>query len=512
MLALVFGQSRNRRVPWSAAPAATTLFSVGCERGCRFAASHGTRRIGLGGILVWLCLAAAMAPAAAAGVPTASLTQRLRTFRQSSRAVVGVSVRRVADGRVLFEDGATRLLIPASNQKILTSAFALQRLGRAFSFTTTVYRQGDDLALVGDFDPILGDPSLADAAGIYAELDRWAAAVRQKVGPRIQGDLLLRSARTTGEYRHPDWPAGQHRQWYVAPVAELNFHNNCFDVTFQVAGGSVSPQVRPESHLIRVLNRVRAGRRHIWSLRLGQEDSLVELLGTVKVSTRDPLSTAVDHPPLLLGRVLAARLQRAGVTLVGGVRVVPALPGGPAERTALTRTRTPLPKAMARTNKRSLNMAAECFFLRAGDGTWSGSAAVMSQTLAKHFGLKAEGLVVRDGGGLSRRNRVTAGGLTKVLVALAGRKDAEVFLASLPVAGMDGTLRRRMARGPCRGRIRAKTGYIAAVSCLSGYVLDPAAEPALAFSILVNNLRRGSHPAKKLQDDLCRLLVDSTDP
>jgi len=448
-----------------------------------------------------------MAPAAAV-----SPAHRLHAFRQSCRAVVGVSVRHVADGRVLFQDGADNLLIPASNQKILTSAFALQRLGRGFSFTTTVYRQGDDLVLVGNFDPILGDPSLAGAAGIYAELDRWAAVVRRKVGPRIEGDLLLRSARTPGEYRHPDWPVRQHRKWYVAPVAALNFHNNCFDVTFQVAGGAVSPRVRPESHLIRVVNRVRAGRRHIWSLRLDQEDSLVELRGTVKVSTRDPLSTAVDHPPLLLGRVFAARLQRAGVTLAGSVRVIAALSGSPPERTALAQTRTPLPKAMARANKRSLNMAAECLFLCAGDGTWSGSAAVMSRTLTRHFGLKAEGLVVRDGGGLSRRNRVTAGGLTKVLVALAGRKDAEVFLASLPVAGMDGTLRRRMARGPCRGRIRAKTGYIAAVSCLSGYVLDPAGKPELAFSVLVNNLRRGSHPAKKLQNDLCRLLVVSTNP
>jgi len=238
----------------------------------------------------------------------------------------------------------------------------------------------------------------------------------------------------------------------------------------------------------------------------------VELRGTVKASTRDPLSVAADHPPLLLGRVFAARLRRAGVALAGGVRVIEDLPGGPAGRTALARTRTPLPTALARANKRSLNMAAECLFLRAGDGAWSGSARIMSQTLAEHFGLKAAGLVVRDGGGLSRKNRVTAGGLTKVLVALAKRKDAAVFLASLPVAGVDGTLRRRMTKGPCRGRIRAKTGYIAGVSCLSGYALDPAGKPAMAFAILVNNLRGGSHPAKKLQDDLCRLLVDSLNP
>ena len=90
------------------------------------------------------------------------------------------------------------------------------------------------------------------------------------------------------------------------------------------------------------------------------------------------------------------------------------------------------------------------------------------------------------------------------------RKDGRVFLASLPASGIDGTLRRRMKAPPYRGRIRAKTGYITGVSCLSGYVLDDSGKEVLAFSILVNRVRAGNGwRAKQMQDRICRLLVDS---
>ena len=154
-------------------------------------------------------------------------------------------------------------------------------------------------------------------------------------------------------------------------------------------------------------------------------------------------------------------------------------------------------------------MSAECMFLRAGDGTWSGSAKIMIDTLAKAYGLSPDSLQVRDGGGLSRGNRVTADAVTKILAALARGEQAHLFLDSLPISGTDGRLRRRMAKDPYRGRVLGKTGYIAGVSCLSGYVLDRARKPALAYSILVNDVPSGKgYLAKRLQDDLCRMMVD----
>jgi len=108
----------------------------------------------------------------------------------------------------------------------------------------------------------------------------------------------------------------------------------------------------------------------------------------------------------------------------------------------------------------------------------------MEKALAASFNLPAGALVVRDGSGLSARNRVWPAVMTRVLAEMTRRPGWEVFLASLPVAGIDGTLKRRMLDPPVRGRVAAKTGYIAQASCLSGYVLDGRGRPAIAFSIL----------------------------
>ena len=151
-------------------------------------------------------------------------------------------------------------------------------------------------------------------------------------------------------------------------------------------------------------------------------------------------------------------------------------------------------------------------FLRAGDGTWSGSAELMNRTLTRAHGLDEDALRVRDGSGLSHDNRATPAAVTAVLAGLAGGDGAAAFLASLPVSGEDGTLRRRLARKPYRGRVRAKTGYASGVSCLSGYVLGADGRPSLAFSILVNGIRPGkAWKAKQLQDALCRVMVEARD-
>ena len=82
---------------------------------------------------------------------------------------------------------------------------------------------------------------------------------------------------------------------------------------------------------------------------------------------------------------------------------------------------------------------------------------------------------------------------------------------SLARAGIDGTLSKRMTTAPCKGRIIAKTGYINGVSCLSGYVLDKTGKPAMAFSIMANDMPGRVAPAKALQESICQMLVNQLD-
>lgn len=454
----------------------------------------------------------AVVHAAGAQVDRAALSQRVAAaveeFRKTAAPTVGIAAVDLRTGQTLLDINAAAPLIPASNQKLLTSAFALARLGRDFRFTTTVYSLGDDILVVGDGDPTLGDPVLAAAAekSIYAELDRWAQAIRQTRGTVI-GDLVLCTSWLRGSGRHEDWPRGQWQRWYAAPAASLNFNDNCFDITFSVASGRATPRVQPASRFIQVVSQVQVARKHGWSASTNEDDSVLTLTGTLARGGEEPVSVAVDHPPLLLGRALAERLALAGVTLGGTVRAAPVASVDLAQARRIAQTTTPLAVVLARSNKRSLNLAAECLFLRAGDGTWTGSAALMARTLQEVPGLDTTGLVIRDGGGLSRGNRVSAATMTALLSAVLRRSEGKLLVDSLPISGTDGTMQRRLAESPYRGRVLGKTGYIAGVCTLSGYVLDEAGRPAIAYSILVNDAPSAAK-AKGFQDALCRLLVD----
>ena len=459
-------------------------------------------------LLIGLSLAAG--PAAPATTPTVQqrVVAHVAPFEAARRAVVGVSAVDVLTGQTLVAHRADEPLIPASNQKLLTSAFALVRLGADFRFATGVFAWGPDLVVAGEFDPTLGDPRLAAERGvtIYAELDDWAAAVRKHAGGAVRDVIVCEPAHPPG--RHPDWPEGQHQRWYAVPVGTLNFNDNCFDVRFvQAAGGALTPVVEPQSRFLRVENQLRSAPPHEWGLRCEDDDATVVLTGRASRPSTEPMSVSVEQPGLLLGRAFAERLVRGGTAVNGRVRRAGPREVEWADARPVAMTTTPLFVVMRRACKRSLNLAAEAMFLRAGDGTWAGSAEMMRRTLSEAYDLPAGSLRPADGGGLSRNNRVTPAAVTKVLSAVVVRPEGLLLLHSLPVAGVDGTLARRFGGSPCRGRVLAKTGYIRGVATLSGYLLDDQSRPRVAFSILVNGPGGILDPARRLQEGICEVLL-----
>jgi D-alanyl-D-alanine carboxypeptidase/D-alanyl-D-alanine-endopeptidase (penicillin-binding protein 4) len=454
-----------------------------------------------------LCASTGHAQAAREATLAQRVAARAATFEKAS-AVAGVSVVDLRSGKAVVGLRADELRAPASNQKILTSAVALTRLGASYKFVTKVFELDGDVVVLGGFDPTLGDRVLAEqnAFDAEAELDAWSAAVRKAMGQKVRNIVLCSSA--PAGLRHPDWPANQLDNWYAAPVAELNYNNNCIDVKLKGAGAGVSAEIAPPSRFIRVVSQLRQGPAN-WSVKIADDCSAVTVQGQAQ-GAAPARSIAVDSPQLLLGRVLADRLAAAGVTVTGELRVTAPSSVDFVRASPLASSATSLPAVMARANKRSLNMAAECMFLAAGDGTWEGSGKVASETLVKSFGLKPQQFAIRDGSGLSPRDRVSPAAMTTLLASLVRHRDARAFIDSLPVSGVDGTMTKRLDVRPYRQRVLGKTGYIAGVSALSGYVLDSNGKPAYAFSVLCNQIS-GPADAKSLEDDICRMLVDSLD-
>jgi D-alanyl-D-alanine carboxypeptidase/D-alanyl-D-alanine-endopeptidase (penicillin-binding protein 4) len=218
----------------------------------------------------------------------------------------------------------------------------------------------------------------------------------------------------------------------------------------------------------------------------------------------------MNNPPLVLGRVLADRIEQAGGKIEGEIKLLSADQAPLTGAQPLIKTATPLSLVMNRADKRSVNMIAEGMFLRAGDGTFQGSAELETQTLRQTYGLDAGSFTVSDGSGFSRNNKVSPRAMVKLLTAVLKRRDNRVLIDSLPVSGVDGTLSKRMTDAPYRARVLGKTGYIAGVSALSGYVLDSEGRPAVAYSVLVNKCADLAR-AKRTEEMVCRAIVDMLD-
>jgi len=141
--------------------------------------------------------------------------------------------------------------------------------------------------------------------------------------------------------------------------------------------------------------------------------------------------------------------------------------------------------------KVSQNQYAETFLKAAGAasgglGTTRGGRRAAVDTFVE-WGIPADGYVISDGSGLSRYNYIAPATITTILARLhADPRHRDPFLATLPIAGKDGTIANRMRRSRAEGNAQAKTGSIANVRALSGYVKTRDGE-TLAFSILAND-------------------------
>jgi len=162
-------------------------------------------------------------------------------------------------------------------------------------------------------------------------------------------------------------------------------------------------------------------------------------------------------------------------------------------------------------NKESQNLHAETLLRRLGLAVFK-DASVEASRRAREAFLKAQGVrfedtAMYDGSGLSRADLVSARSLGDLLVAMDRHPHARAFRDSLPIAGVDGSLRRRMAGTPAQGRVFAKTGSIRHVNALAGYV-DAASGRRIAFSILVNHHTRPSKEATDAIDAICVQLAE----
>ncbi len=431
-------------------------------------------------------------------------------------------------------------MIPASNLKLLTTAAALHTLGKDFAFETKLIHLGGDanaaeLLVLGDGDPAFGDDYVLRKWGVKVKdveqfLSLWVDAVR-KAGIKRISKLLVDDRIFDREFVHESWPRDQLNRWYCAQVSGLNFHTNCIDVYPEPTLPGDSPRIRvmPDSPFLSTSNLAKTGAADTFWISRKLGTNQIAFRGSVKHQRTKPVHVTVHDPAIYFCRVLAHRLNKAGVRVDQIAHV------GPTQDISQGKTlhviRTPLSIALTRCNKRSQNLYAEALFKRMGrkltgtPGSFRTGAAAVRLFLQKHIGTAAASVRSADGSGMSRDNRVTARIMVQVLEAMHRDKQAgKLFRQSMAVAGQDGTVAKRMKQ--VKARVYAKTGYINGVSCLSGYIVLPKKGAAsantssapsaladaddgrvIAFSFLFNNIRPSLSAVMSVQDQLVAMIV-----
>ena len=442
---------------------------------------------------------------------------------QLGGATVAVSVRDAETGAVLVDENAGELMIPASNMKLFTTGAALHVLGPRFEFRTRAIIDGEHLVIVGDGDPGFGDPELlelmqvGDRMGLGVEefLQLWVSAVRE-AGIHYLATVTVDDRVFDRNFVHPSWPADQLNRRYCAEVAGFNFHGNVLHC-YPRPGQGHRPDVRlfkPSAPWLLITNRATndggpGDRNDVWIARRKDTNELT-FYGNVKFPYRTPAPVTVHDMPEFFARLLADRLDAAGILVDGWGVADPSAPPATG-RTLAPLIATPISTVITRCNRDSQNLYAEALIKRIGQaltnepGSWVNGAAVVRLVVHERLGDSnlAAKLVIHDGSGLSRDNRVAATTVTAWLNTFHDdERLGELFIDSLAVAGQSGTLSKRFRNVDLHGTtVQGKSGYIRSVSCLSGYVTAPN-QQRRSFSILINGLSEAGSvaKAKRLQE------------
>jgi len=443
-------------------------------------------------------------------------------------ARIGISVFDLERGEVLYGKEPDIRLNLASNAKVLTSTVALDRLGPDFRWRTAVYADKWD-PLTGTVQGNLyvrgrGDPTLR--AGDLRTLahDLKLAGVRT-----IQGQLVFDTSYFDKVVEPPHFgEQPKERAGFRAPVGAVSIEGNSVVVVVEPNTAGILPatvSLEPAvGDYVRVtvadVATITRGRTRLRvETKLKKDWIELEVTGQIRADQgTEWIRRRIDDPLRMAGEVMKRALAAEAITLVKKKLGQAAVPEK--ARLLAFHDSPPLGEVVRAMNKLSNNFYAEVVLKTLGaesgpaysipprPATWADGLAAISTWLVDVGGLAEGSFRVGNGSGLFTSTEVSAGQMTQVLDA--AWRDFRVgpdLASSLAVMGVDGTVRSRLARSPAKGRARAKTGTLAAVSTLAGYVAVDSRRP-LAFAILVNDIPEGGRAhARRLQDEIVAACV-----
>lgn len=450
-------------------------------------------------------------------LPAQSLSDRIEEILKDSlfvSAQIAIDVYDLTNQEYAYRKNEDLLFHPASSMKLFTTAASLLYLGIDEKFKTNFLYTGSiidsvlngDLVVEGGFDPMF----------ITSDLDSLIIKLHQKGIKKINGNLLADISNIDSLYFGRGWMWDDNPNSYMPYLSSLNINKNSLKICYQPGGIGDNALIKfePPSNYFTFENNLITTNEDTSNIKITRdwpgERNHILVQGEISYRRKsDSLQVNIKHPHLYFLQLLSEKLNKNDIPFSGKMDVL----FDNTELDTLYQFNRNLIDVINETNKVSDNLNAEMLLRKLSRRFFDSSASAekglqLIDSLVIKLGRNPKHFVFADGSGLSHYNLVSASLIVDLLKYIYYEHPMEYryFFNSLPIAGLDGTLEKRMKFGKAFSSVYAKTGTISGVSTLSGYVKTEN-ENLLAFSILIQNFTGSAKTARNIQDKICNILA-----
>lgn len=438
----------------------------------------------------------------------------------------GVLIESLKSGEIWYEQNADRMFMPASNQKILTTAAALLTLGENFNFETSLYYNGEivdsvlqgDLIVKGNGDPTFYTRFFDDPRDPFFS---WADTLLKMGIRKIEGNIIGDDNYFDDERYGEGWTLSNLPHWYAAESGALQFNENCLDLQI-IKPASIGDTVKiipnVKSSYYSIINNTMVtdtGRTRIrFDRPFGTNQIIVSGNVTIGKDTLER-TPSIWNPTLFYTTVLKETFISKGILISGDALDCDDIPlwdfRESGNNLILIHKSPPLKDILKILMKKSQNMYAETMvktmgLMSSGIGSFEEGKKVVEKVLST-FGIEPDSYAYSDGSGLTRYDYISPRQIVNVLKGMRNSSYWDTWNEIQPIAGVDGTLKNRMKGTKAEGNVRAKTGTISNVRGLSG-CLTTADSEEIVFSFLVNGHLRSNRETELITDSVLEFIAE----
>jgi PBP4 family serine-type D-alanyl-D-alanine carboxypeptidase len=437
-------------------------------------------------------------------------------------AQYGICVIDLHKDKVIYAYNSQKLMVPASNMKLITTATSLTYLGPEFRYVTRLALNGvvSEGKLIGDIIMMGGGDPTFNRYG----LEQFVRTLKERNITAIVGNIVIDDSYFTemslngNSFRFERLPVGWAWHYldarYAPEISALSYNRNVVNVRMEATtvNEMANISMQPATGYVTLLSDMitKSGEDSIIIVRK-PEINEIYVGGGIGEDHLLNIEVAVIDPAYFAGHQFKAHLNKADIQVYGDI-VRPSQDESPVSYTISDSVvSAPLSDILRETNTESVNLYAEVLLKTLGarhnnEGSFRAGLEIMDRFLGL-CGANAGNSSLWDGSGLSRHNMISPYDLALVLRYMYLSRSSALFFEMLPTSG-EGTLERRFK--DLEGFMRAKTGSLHAVSCLSGYLKFN--DKDYCFSMMFNNYTCSRKIIEGIQEQIVMALQEYLAP